>query len=78
MAGTFNSLSFLSPLIDSIGSFVGSNNTDTEESNGNVGYGMSPLPGDVDGDGDLDIAVGDPEWETTKGKAYVLLNQSGE
>ncbi len=63
---------------DSIGSLVGSNNTDTEESNGNVGYGMSPLPGDVDGDGDLDIAVGDPEWETTKGKAYVLLNQSGE
>lgn len=61
---------------DNAGSLIGAIDADASESNGNVGFGTSPLPGDVDGDGDDDIAVGDPEWQTAKGKAYVLLNEN--
>jgi hypothetical protein len=68
-SGTYDELD------DRIGSLVGGVDLDTSESNGNVGYGTSPKGGDVDGDGDDDLALGDPEWQTAKGKAYVLLNQ---
>jgi hypothetical protein len=57
---------------------LGGGTDEDEGDNGNVGYGLPPLAGDLDGDGDLDMAVGDPEFDGNKGRAYVLLNKSGE
>ncbi len=44
--------------------------------NGNAGYGAAPLPGDFDGDGKRDYGVGDPEYTSNAGEAYVFLNGS--
>jgi hypothetical protein len=57
---------------DRIGDLSGS----SDHNNGNVGYGMAALPGDVDGDGDDDFAMGDPDYGSSAGEAYVLVNAS--
>ncbi|MFZ5479910.1 MAG: MopE-related protein [Myxococcota bacterium] len=44
-----------------------------DHTNGNVGYGMAPVGMDVDGDGDDDYALGDPEYGTNKGEAYLIV-----
>ena len=60
-----------------LGNLAGNSDEDDGD-NANVGFGMMPMAGDLDGDGDRDMAVGDPEYDTNKGRAYVLFNKSGE
>lgn len=57
---------------------VGTLEGDSDYTNGNVGYGMSPFPGDIEGDGDPDLVVGDPDFNSSEGEAYVLLNRQIE
>jgi hypothetical protein len=54
----------------SVGTLVG----DTTYGNGNVGYGMAPKGADIDGDGDADTVVGDPDFNSRAGEAYVLIS----
>ncbi len=68
-SGVYNELDAI------LGNLTG-NSDETLGDNGNVGYGMAPKAGDLDGDGDLDMAVGDPEFNSNEGAAYVLLNEA--
>lgn len=48
------------------------------EDNGNLGYGQCAVPGDIDGNGTLDILSGDPDYDSSAGRAYVFLNNPAE